>query len=52
MQEVAEELVGVFDLAQFEADIQMQAREAPMAMQRDAAKKVLEQLHHPPIPST
>ena len=45
-QEAGEELVGVFDLSQFEADIQTEAQKAPMAMQRDPAKKVLEQLHH------
>jgi aminopeptidase N len=44
VQEAGEELVGVYDLSQFEGDIQAQAREAPMAMQRDAAGKVLEQL--------
>jgi hypothetical protein len=46
IQEVGEELVGVFDLSQFEADIQTQAQEAPMAMQREAAQKVLERLHN------
>jgi aminopeptidase N len=45
-QEAGEELVGVFHLSQFEADIQTEAQTAPMAMQRDPAKKVLEQLHH------
>lgn len=45
IQEVGEELVGVFDLSQFEADIQREAHGAPMAMQRDPAQKVLEQLH-------
>jgi aminopeptidase N len=45
-QEAGEELVGVFDLSQFDADIQTEAQTAPMAMQRDPAKKVLEQLHH------
>lgn len=47
VQEVGEELVGIYDLSQFEAEIQIQAREAPMAMERDPAKKVLDQLHHP-----
>jgi len=46
IQEVSEELVGVFDLTQFEADIQKEAKGAPMAMQRESAQKVLEQLHH------
>ena len=46
VQRAAEELVGVYDLSQFESDIQTQAQEAPMAMQRDAAQKVLERLHH------
>ena len=45
-QEAGEELVGVFYLSQFEADIQTEAQRAPMAMQRDPAQKVLEQLHH------
>jgi aminopeptidase N len=45
-QEAGEELVGVFYLSQFEADIQSEAQRAPMAMQRDPAQKVLEQLHH------
>lgn len=48
VQEVGEELVGVFDLTQFEADIQKQAKGAPMALQRDSAQKVLEQLHRRP----
>jgi hypothetical protein len=46
IREVGEELVGVFDLSQFEADIQTEAQGAPMAMQREPAQKVLEQLHH------
>jgi hypothetical protein len=45
-QEAGEGLVGVFHLSQFEADIQAEAQGAPMAMQRDPAQKVLEQLHH------
>ena len=45
-QEAGEKLVGVFDLSQFEADIQTEAQRAPMAMQRDPAQKVLEELHH------
>ena len=45
VQEIAEELVGVFHLTQFEARIVDQARGAPMAMEREAARKVLEQLH-------
>jgi aminopeptidase N len=45
-QEAGEELVGVFYLSQFEADIQTEAQRAPMAMQRGPAQKVLEQLHH------
>ncbi len=47
VQEASEELVGVYDLSQFESDIQDEAQNAPMATQRDAAKKVLEQLQHP-----
>ncbi|MFZ0146450.1 MAG: M1 family aminopeptidase [Candidatus Sulfotelmatobacter sp.] len=45
-QEAGEKLVGVFHLSQFEAEIQTEAQRAPMAMQRDPAQKVLEQLHH------
>jgi aminopeptidase N len=46
VQKAGEELAGVYDLSQFETDIQTQAQEAPMAMQRDTAKKVLEQWGH------
>jgi aminopeptidase N len=45
-REAAEELVGVFDLVQFESDIQAEAQGAPLAMQRRPAQQVLEQLHH------
>jgi transcriptional regulator of acetoin/glycerol metabolism len=45
VREVAGELVGVFALSQFETDIQMEAQRAPMAMQREQAQKVLDQLH-------
>jgi len=45
-REAGEELVGVFNLTQFEADLQAEAQGAPMAMQRDPAKLVLKQLHH------
>jgi aminopeptidase N len=45
VQEVSEELVGVYDLSQFEEDIRKEAQAAPMGMQRDAAKKVLQQMH-------
>jgi aminopeptidase N len=44
-QEAGQELVGVFNLTQFEADIQAAAQGAPMAMQREPAQQVLEQLH-------
>jgi hypothetical protein len=44
LQAAGEELVGVFHLTQFEPDIQNQAENAPMAMERDSARKVLEQL--------
>jgi aminopeptidase N len=44
LQEVGEELVGAFHLTQFEPDIQNQAENAPMAMERDSARKALEQL--------
>ncbi len=45
-RQAGEELVGVFNLTQFEADVQAEAQGAPMAMQRDPAKRVLKQLHH------
>lgn len=47
VQEVGEELVGVYDLFHFQAEIQKEAAQgAPMAMQREAAEKVLGQLRH------
>jgi aminopeptidase N len=45
-REAGEELVGVFDLVQFEPDIQAEAQGAPLAMQRRPAQQILEQLHH------
>jgi aminopeptidase N len=45
-RETGQELVGVFDLTQFEADIQTEAQNAPMALQRLPAQQVLKQLHH------
>jgi aminopeptidase N len=45
VQEIGEELVGVYHLTQFEAQIETEAGGAPMAMQREAAQKILEQLH-------
>lgn len=44
-RETGEELVGVYGLTQFEAEIQAEAKGAPMAMQRDAAQQVLNRLH-------
>lgn len=44
-REAGEELVGAFHLTQFETDIQTEAQGAPMAMQRQSAQQVLEQLH-------
>jgi hypothetical protein len=44
VREVAEQLVGTFDLTQFQADIQTEAQSAPMAQDREAAQQVLEQL--------
>ncbi len=46
VQEISEELVGVYELSQFDADIESEAKAAPMELQRDAARKVLQQLHH------
>jgi len=45
IQKIGEELVGVFQLTQFEAQIVAEAQGAPMAMEREAARKVLAQLH-------
>jgi aminopeptidase N len=47
-QEAGEELVGVFHLVQFEADISKEAEEAPLAMQRDTAKQILKLLRSQP----
>jgi hypothetical protein len=44
VEEAGEELVGVFHLTQFEPDIQNEADNAPMAMERESARKALEQL--------
>ena len=46
-RDAGEELVGVYQLTQFESEIQAEAQGAPMAMMRDAAKQVLNQLHPP-----
>lgn len=46
-RDAGEELVGVYQLTQFESEIQAEAQGAPMAMMRDAAKQVLIQLHSP-----
>lgn len=43
-QAVGEELVGAFDLGQFEADIQHAAHNAPMVMGRELAEHVLAEL--------
>jgi HEAT repeat protein len=43
-QAVGEELVGAFDLGQFEADIQHAAQDAPLVMGRDLAEHVLAEL--------
>ena len=40
-----EKLVGIFDLSQFRSDVQKDAS-APLAMQRDLARQVLDQLDH------
>ena len=45
VQAAGERLVGAFDLTQFQAAIETEARGAAMAMQRDAARQVLQQLH-------
>jgi aminopeptidase N len=39
-------LVGAFGLTQFEGEIANEARDAPMMLQREAAKKVLAELRH------
>jgi hypothetical protein len=44
VQEVGEELVGAFHLTQFEPDIQKEAENAPMTMERESARRALDQL--------
>ncbi len=44
VRETAWDLVGTFHLLQFQSDIQTEARNAPIAQDREAAKQVLEQL--------
>jgi aminopeptidase N len=46
VRETAWDLVGAFHLVQFQSDIQTEAQSAPLAQDRDAAKQVLERLHH------
>jgi aminopeptidase N len=46
VRETAWDIVGTFHLVQFQSDIQTEAQSAPMMQDRDAAKRVLEQLHH------
>ena len=48
LREQGEELVGVFHLTQFEAELQTEAQGAPMAFERAAAQKALERLHPRP----
>ncbi len=43
-QRAGQQLVGVFGLTQFEPEVQAMARNAPMAMQRDPAQRILDQL--------
>ncbi|MGH9742309.1 MAG: HEAT repeat domain-containing protein, partial [Candidatus Acidiferrum sp.] len=40
-----EKLVGVFNLTQFQSDLQTDAQSAPLILQREFAQKVLKQLH-------
>jgi aminopeptidase N len=46
VRETAWDIVGTFHLVQFQSDIQNEAQSAPMMQDRDAAMRVLEQLHH------
>jgi aminopeptidase N len=46
VRETAWDIVGTFHLVQFQSDIQTEAQSAPMMQDRDAAKQVVEQLHH------
>ena len=46
VRETAWDLVGTFNLVQFQPEIQNEAQSAPMMHDRDAAKQVLQQLHH------
>jgi aminopeptidase N len=45
LREIGEELVGALALSQFEPELESEAQKAPMAMERDAARRALEQLH-------
>lgn len=45
VRQTGEELVGAFNLVQFQSEIQAEAQHAPMAMERGTAQQVLEQLH-------
>jgi aminopeptidase N len=44
LREIAEELAGAFHLTEFAQDIQDESENAPMAMERNSARKALEQL--------
>lgn len=43
-QAAGEEVAGAFELTQFRTDIERKAQNAPMAMERDAARSVLQRL--------
>jgi hypothetical protein len=46
IHEIGEQLIGVFDLTQFQADVKAEAQSATMIQDRKAAEKILEQLKH------
>jgi aminopeptidase N len=44
-QDAGQELVGIYHLSQFDKDVEKRSQDAPMAMERRAATRVLEELH-------
>ncbi len=46
VRQAGEELVGAFNLVQFQSEIQSEAESAPTFDERDTAQKVLQHLHH------
>jgi aminopeptidase N len=46
IHETGEQLIGAFDLTQFQKDVQVEAQSATMIQDREAAERILEQLKH------